>query len=84
MLFKNVKVKTYKLKFCMWNLILDIKVGTQTEGVEFEVSTAVTMKIAIFWDVMPCRSCKNHFIGKQHLHHQGDKNWWARNNISSN
>jgi hypothetical protein len=27
--------------------------------VKFEVSTAVTMKNAVFWDVTPCGSCKN-------------------------
>jgi hypothetical protein len=33
------------------------------------------MKNAVFWDVTPCGSCKNRSIGgKQHLHHQGDKN----------
>jgi hypothetical protein len=33
------------------------------------------IKNAIFWDVMPCGSCKNqHFRGTYRLHHQGDKN----------
>jgi hypothetical protein len=27
--------------------------------VRFEVFTAVTMKNGVFWDVMPCGSCKN-------------------------
>jgi hypothetical protein len=31
------------------------------------------MKNAVFWDVMPCGSCKNqHLGGTYHLHHQGD------------
>jgi hypothetical protein len=31
---------------------------------------AVTMRNAIFWDVMPCGSCKNrHFKGMYRLHH---------------
>jgi hypothetical protein len=31
------------------------------------------MKNAVFWDMTPCRSCKNrHFGGKYSLHHQGD------------
>jgi hypothetical protein len=43
--------------------------------VGYEVSTAVTMKNALFWDVTPCGSCKNRrFGGTQRLHHQGDKN----------
>jgi hypothetical protein len=35
---------------------------------------AVTMKNAVFWDVMPCGSCKNRRFGvTYHLHcHQGD------------
>jgi hypothetical protein len=36
---------------------------------------AVTMKNAIFWDVIPCGSCKNqHFGGMHCLHHQEGKN----------
>jgi hypothetical protein len=31
--------------------------------VRFEVFTAVTMKNGVFWDVMPCGSCKNRHIG---------------------
>jgi hypothetical protein len=31
--------------------------------VRFEVSTAVTMKNAVFWDVTPCGSCKNRRFG---------------------
>jgi hypothetical protein len=36
----------------------------------------VTMKIAIFWNVMLCGSFKNRrFGGMYRLHHQADKNW---------
>jgi hypothetical protein len=31
--------------------------------VKFEVSIAVTMKNAVFWDVMPYGSCKNRCFG---------------------
>jgi hypothetical protein len=31
--------------------------------VGFDVFTAVTMKNTVFWDVTPCRSCKNRRIG---------------------
>jgi hypothetical protein len=42
--------------------------------VRFEVSTAVTMKNAVFWDVTPCGSFKNRrFGGTYRLLHQGDK-----------
>jgi hypothetical protein len=35
----------------------------------------VTMKNGVFWDVMPCGSCKNRcFGGTYGLDHQGDKN----------
>jgi hypothetical protein len=40
----------------------------------------VTMKNAVFWDVMPCRSCVNRrFGGTYRLHLQGRKNPRARN-----
>jgi hypothetical protein len=45
----------------------------------------MVMKNVLFWDVMPCGSCKNRrFRGTYHLHHQGEKNQQARNNVSSN
>jgi hypothetical protein len=31
--------------------------------VRFEVSMVVTMKNGVFWDVMPCGSCKNRRFG---------------------
>jgi hypothetical protein len=31
--------------------------------VRFEVSTEVTMKNGVFWDVMPCGSCENRRFG---------------------
>jgi hypothetical protein len=33
--------------------------GKNVNFVRFEVFMAVTMKNAVFWDVMPCGSCKN-------------------------
>jgi hypothetical protein len=45
------------------------------KNVRFEVSTAVTMKNGVFWDVMLCGSCKNRRFGRTwRLFHQGDKN----------
>jgi hypothetical protein len=42
--------------------------------VRFEVFTAVAMKIAVLWDVTPCRSCVNRrFGGMYHNHLQGRK-----------
>jgi hypothetical protein len=53
--------------------------------VRSEVSTAGTMKNAVFWGVTPCGSCKNRrFGGTYRLHYQGDENRPARNNVSSN
>jgi hypothetical protein len=41
----------------MYRQITDISAHIHT--VRFEVSTAVTMKNAVFWDVMPCGPWKN-------------------------
>jgi hypothetical protein len=49
-----------------------------------QVPYIMTMKNAVFWGVTPCGSCKNRRLrGPYRLHHQGDKNRWARN-VSSN
>jgi hypothetical protein len=41
--------------------------------VRFEVSTAVTMMIIIFWEMTPCGSYKNRrFGGSYRLHLQGE------------
>jgi hypothetical protein len=40
--------------------------------VRFEVFMAVTMKNAVFWDVMPCGCCKNRRFGG--TYHQGEEN----------
>jgi hypothetical protein len=51
--------------------------------VRFVVSTAVTMKDAVFWGVTPCSSCENRrFEGMYHLHHQGEQNQQTSKNIS--
>jgi hypothetical protein len=43
----------------------------------------MNLKNAVFWDVIPCGSCKNRrFGGTWRLHHQGDKNQCTRNNVS--
>jgi hypothetical protein len=56
-----------------------------TFKVRFEVFIVVTMKNAILWDVTLCGSCKNQRFGGMYcLHHQGEKNQQARNNVSSN
>jgi hypothetical protein len=45
----------------------------------------VRLKNAVFWDVTLCSSCKNRrFGGTYGLHHQGDKNRWAGNNLTAN
>jgi hypothetical protein len=47
---------------------LQIQVGYYY--VIFEVFAAVTIKIAVFWGVTPCGSCKNRrFEGTDCLHH---------------
>jgi hypothetical protein len=53
--------------------------------VRFEIFTTVTMKNAVFRNVMQIGSCINLcFGGRYRLHHQGDKNQGARKDISSN
>jgi hypothetical protein len=53
--------------------------------IRFEVSTAVTMNAAVFWDVAQCCSCENgRFGGTCRLHHRGEMNQKAKKNISSN
>jgi hypothetical protein len=59
---KGVKPPVFHIYICDF---IDVRV---------EVFTAVTMKNAIFWDVVPCRSCVNRrFGGKYRLHLQGRK-----------
>jgi hypothetical protein len=54
----------------------------QTEWIEFEVFTAVTMKNAVLWDVVPCRYCKyGRFEGKCRLYLQGRKNICERGQV---
>jgi hypothetical protein len=51
--------------------IVDLFLG---DYVRFEVSTAVTIKNVVFWDVPSCRSCVNQrFGGTYQLHLQGRK-----------
>jgi hypothetical protein len=66
----------------MKNVFWDIK----THFIPHRRHIAVmTMKNAVFWDDMPCGSSKNQcFRGTYRLHHQGDKNRRATNNVSSN
>jgi hypothetical protein len=48
-------------------------------------TNSMAIKNGIFWDIMPCGSCKNRrFGGTYRLLHQGDKNQWTRNNASCN
>jgi hypothetical protein len=43
------------------------------------------MKNAVFWDMTPCGSYKNRrFVGTYRLHHQGEENRRARNDVSNN
>jgi hypothetical protein len=64
-----------KLVICFINYIEILKYLISFNFVRFEVLTAVTMKNAVFWDVMSCDSCKiRRFRGIYRLQHQGDKN----------
>jgi hypothetical protein len=58
--------------------------GTHCLSLRFDIFTAVTKKIAVFWEVTPCGCCKSRRFGKTYrFHHPGDNNWRARN-VSSN
>jgi hypothetical protein len=53
---------------------------TWKKNVRFEVFMVMSMKNAVFCDVMPCVFCNNrHFRRTYRLHHEGDKNGFARN-----
>jgi hypothetical protein len=54
-------------------IILSIHGKTTGKLVEFEVLTAVRMKMAVFWVVAPCSLVEvyQHFRGTCCLHHQG-------------
>jgi hypothetical protein len=55
---------------CVFLMVVTVNINY----VRFEVSTAVTMKNAVFWDMMLCRSCVNQrFGGTYHFHLQGRK-----------
>jgi hypothetical protein len=72
-----------KLTHSLYNLGLRFpqrSLWRQLPSLGFEVSTAVTMKNAVFWDVAPCRSCEmNQRFGVTYCLHLQDKNQWARN-----
>jgi hypothetical protein len=60
-----------------------MKIFCRTCCVRFQVSTAVTVKNAVFWDVTPCGSCKNlRFRGTYRLHHQSERNQRVRRYVS--
>jgi hypothetical protein len=74
-----VRVNTWMvvkiLNYIKINIFLHANLKLVERYVRFEVFTAVTMKNGVFWDVMPCGSCKNRrFGGTWRLLHQGDKN----------
>jgi hypothetical protein len=52
----------YKLSHSWFIITITVLTNSPT-CVRFEVFTTVTMKNAIFWDVMPCGSCKNLCFG---------------------
>jgi hypothetical protein len=56
----------------------EVKINSAWEIIRGHIqifSQGVSMKNAVFWDVMPCGSCKNRHSGETwRFHHQGDKN----------
>jgi hypothetical protein len=83
----SIKCLKFKKKKHINSFVLGIKSEQKliVIDVRFEVSMVVTIKNAIFWDVMLCGSCRSRrFGGTYCLQHQGDKNRRARNNVSNN
>jgi hypothetical protein len=79
----KILMSDLNVKLLLLNRYNDHKYGFN--NVRSEVLTEVTMKNAVFWDVAPCGSCMNRRFGVTYrLHHQGDKDQLARNNISLN
>jgi hypothetical protein len=63
-----------EIQFPKYYVILEYMIMDKDHKVIFEVFMAVTLKNAVFWDVMPCNSCVNRrFRGTYHLHLQGRK-----------
>jgi hypothetical protein len=74
-----LQIKSWKL-FLLYLIKHHENMACRTVGVKLNIY----LKNAVFWDVTPCDSCKNQsFGGTYRLHHQGDKNRRARNNVSS-
>jgi hypothetical protein len=72
-------IKASKMNYVKWQHLH----CTILISVKFEVFMGVTMKNGVFWDIMPCGSCKNRrFGGTQRLLHWCDKNRWTTNNAS--
>jgi hypothetical protein len=56
-------------------IISEMFIPRQTSGLGLEVSAAVTLKYAVFWDVTPCNFIINLCFGvKCRLHLQGRRN----------
>jgi hypothetical protein len=75
---------THSEMFMFLGITVEMKHGSTDRLMDYWLTTEhfLMLKNAVFWDVMPCGSCKNwHFGGTYRLHHH-DKDWWAGNSIS--
>jgi hypothetical protein len=64
MFFRVNAVKTRGFTLVMAQLCALVALHwTSSVNVRFEVLTAVIMKNGVFWDVVPCGSCKNRRFG---------------------
>jgi hypothetical protein len=74
-------LKSYNLSSFANNCLCHLVISDKEELLN-EIS--LSMKNAIFRDVMQCGSCKNKRFGETYrLHHQGENNQRARKNVSS-
>jgi hypothetical protein len=51
-------------RYCVKCVKYEVLSYVMLPSARFEVFMAVTMKNGVFWDVMPCRSCKNRRFGR--------------------
>jgi hypothetical protein len=81
----SVQVRCARMNRKRQNSLKNYNIFRSISIERFEAFKAVAMKNAVFWDVTPCGSCKSRrFGGTYRLHHEGDNDRRAKNNVSNN
>jgi hypothetical protein len=60
--YPNIVMEKYETGNAHLYSLVSLLKGRTEVYVRFEVFTAVTMKNGVFWDVVPCGSCKNRSV----------------------